>query len=204
MAPSFLSMNGNKRVDHARSPAQGGDRDRQAPGRRRRRGVGELPGRGDGPARARLRGAVRDQSAAHLLRRLRLRPHRAGEDHRGLRRQAAGDVRDHVHHRRAGLGPHPRGLRALRHHRRHHRGARGGERALPADAHRARPARGRGDARRGAGLHRGAGVRVHGGRRRAEADRQRLGEPQADREPLPAAAAATSCWPSSPRSSSSA
>ena len=50
----------------------------------------------------------------------------------------------------------------------------------------------------------GPGVGVHGGGRRAAADRQRLGEPQAHREPLPRRATATSCWRCSPRSSSSA
>ena len=47
------------------------------------------------------------------------------------------------------------------------------------------PVRRRGHARRRAGLHPGPGVGVHRGRHRAEADRQRLGQPQADGQPLP-------------------
>src|SRR5439155_1000295 len=77
------------------------------------------PARGHGPAGTRLQDARRDQSAAHLLRRLRLRPYGPGAHDGGLRRQAAGDVRDHVDHRRARGRADARGVRDLRHHRRH-------------------------------------------------------------------------------------
>src|SRR6266540_2661903 len=76
--------------------------------------MGELPGRRHGPAWARVRSALGHQSAAHLLRGLGFRPDGAGAHDGGLRRQAPGDVRDHVDHRRAGARPDARRVREQR------------------------------------------------------------------------------------------
>ena len=65
-------------LDHARPQEAQGDRGREAARRQGRRGDGEFPPRRDGQARHRLRGADGDQSQADLLRRLGLRPDRAG------------------------------------------------------------------------------------------------------------------------------
>ncbi len=83
----------------ARSHQAQGDRDRQAAGREDRRGDGELSPRRDGQARARLRDTLRAQSAADLLRGLRLRAERSGAHDGCLRRQDPGHERHHVGHR---------------------------------------------------------------------------------------------------------
>ncbi len=84
-----------------------------------------------------------------------------GADDGRLRRQAPGDVGHHVDHRRAGARPDPRRVRDLRHDRRHDGGPGGVERALSAHPHRARSARRRRDAGRGARLHPRTRLRIH-------------------------------------------
>ena len=122
----------------ARSAEAGGDRDRQPSRREGRRGDGELPARRDGPARHRLRGAARDQSAADLLHDLRLRQHRTVPQRGRLRRQDPGAVRHHVADRPQGDGPDARRLRGVRRAVRHDRRLRRVVGAVSAHAYRRR------------------------------------------------------------------
>ncbi len=161
----------------ARSEDAGGGGGGQAAGEGRGRGHRELPHRHHGVVRARLRRAVADQPAAHLLLGLRVRPHRAAQGQPGLRGADAGLQRHHVHHRRAGRPAGAGGRLVPRPDHRHPVRARRLQRDHPAAAHRPGPARGRLAARdRGepARLPR-RGLPAH---RRAAA-RARLGSPVA-------------------------
>ena len=77
-----------------------------------------------GQAGYRLRGALGDQPAAHLLRRVGLRPERPGAHDGRLRRQDPGDERHHVGHRPSRERADARRLRRVRCHRRHDGGVR--------------------------------------------------------------------------------
>ena len=184
LGPSFLGINSNKRsltLDLTKPQAVA---DREKTGRRRRCRLGEFSARRHGPLWHWLRDAAGAQPEADLLRRLRLRPERAGARHRRLRRQAAGDVRDHVDHRARGQRPDPRRLRAVRHDRRDDRRLRGRERAIPAQPHRRGAVRRCCDARRGAGVYRAADRRIHRDRPQAPPVRQSVLDRQGHRQPL--------------------
>ena len=184
LGPSFLGINSNKRsltLDLTKPQAvaivkrlvEGADVvwENFRPGVMDRFGIGYET----------LRGA---EPEADLLRRLRLRPERAGARHRRLRRQVAGNVRDHVDYRARGQRPDPRRLRAVRHDRRDDRRLRGRERAIPAQPYRRGAVRRCRDARRGAGVYRAADRRIHGDRPQAPPVRQSVLDRQGHRQPL--------------------
>ena len=200
--PAWMAINSNKRNHRPRPHQAEIDRDRAPPRRQGRRGDGELPPRHHGPHGHRLRGAVGPEPAAHLLRGVGLRPERPRAHHRRLRRQDPGDERHHVGHRPSRRGADAGGLCHLRCHRRHDGGVRGVERALPAHAHGPRPARRRRHAGRVAGVPVLVRDRLHGWRPRAGPVGQPGAEPAADGRRVQGARAATSCSPSTTRSSS--
>ena len=140
---------------------------------------------------------------AHLLRRLGLRPERPGAHDRRLRRQDPGDERHHVGHRPPGDGADAGGLCRVRRHRRHDGGLRRVERALPAHAYGPRPARRRRHAGCDAVVPHDLRHRLHHRRPRAGPARQPGAKPAADGRRVQGARAATSCSPSTTRSSSS-
>ena len=103
----------------ARPEAPGGERGAAADHRPRRCRRRKLPGRHDGAAGVGLRRAAPIQSAADLLRALRLRPDRARCDQGRLRPGRAGAFRTDAHHRRSGRTADQGRLAGHRHQRRH-------------------------------------------------------------------------------------
>ncbi len=185
MAPSFIAVNGNKRSLTL---------DLQKPAAREivlklaakadvvmenfRAGVMDRLGLG-------YRGAVGDQSEADLLRDLRLRPDRSGEQRGRLRRQDPGDVRHHGDHRPSGDGPDPRRLRGVRRAVGRDRGVRDLLGAVPADPYRQGPVHRRLDAGGKPGVPDHAGRRLHRRGPSPAAGRQPGDQPQGDRQPVP-------------------
>ena len=146
MAPSWLAINGNKRsltLDLQKPAAKEIVRRLAAKAdvvmENFRAGV--MDRLGFGYARA-----VGDQSAADLLRDLRLRPDRAVQPRSRLRRQDPGAVGDHVDHRASRDGPDPRRLRGVRRAVGDDGGVRGVFGAVPAHAYRQGPVHRRVDA----------------------------------------------------------
>ena len=136
-------------LDRARPEAAGRSRGPEEAGRHRGRVRGELPPRRVRGAGARLRRARRHQPAADLCLVLGLRPARAARRPDRLRPRDPGDVGHHGDDRHQGRAPREdrRAGGRLRH--RHDRRLRPVGRAVPARAHRARPAHRHGHARRG-------------------------------------------------------
>jgi hypothetical protein len=138
-------------------PQAPGGQGRLPPSRRRRgRGGRELPARGHGPARPRLRGAQGDQAGPRLLRDLGLRPGRSATRQSCLRPDHPGALGRDERDRRPAYRAAARGLSGLRHDGRDHRRLRDRRGAVPPDADRRRRGDRRLDARGDAGRH-GAG-----------------------------------------------
>ena len=124
-------------LPHPRPQGSAGPGDPEAAGGRRRRAGGELPGRGDGGARPRLRGSPADQPAPHLLLDDRLRPGRPQGRGQRLRLRHPGHLGPDEHDRLAGDAAGEDGRAGHRLRERPERGLRGLVGAVPAGAHRA-------------------------------------------------------------------
>ena len=172
MGTAFLTQASNKRSITLDLKKRGRPRNPQKAGRHRRRVRGELPARRVRGARARLRGAVGDQSAADLCLVLGVRPARAARPADRLRPRDPGDLRHHGDDRHDGRAPGEVRLAGDRLRHRHDRRLRAVGGAVPARADRARPAHRHGDARRGDDPDELACHRLSAQRRASQAPRQ--------------------------------
>ena len=172
MGTAFLTQASNKRSIALDLKTGARPRDPQEAGRDRRRVRRELPARRVRGAGARLRRALGDQSAADLRLVLGLRPERPARQPDRLRPRHPGDLRHHGDDRHEGRASGQVRLAGGRLRDRHDRRVRALGRAVPARAHRQRPAHRHGDARRGDDPDGLAPHRLSAQRRASQAPRQ--------------------------------